>query len=566
MNIFEKITKPRIKKNAFDLSHERKMSFDATEIIPILCEEVVPSDKFSVNTELFMRLAPMVAPVMHRMNVFVDFFYVPNRILWRGWERFIAGAGRTGTSLANMGVYDGTNLSLPIYPYTQSRMTVDNIDYSAVGTLADYLGLPVAPNITADNEATRAIYVNVLPFVAYQTIYWEYYRHEYLQSDANGIESEYGYLRQVLDSFKNNEVLSMSGIPSNFLKAILTLRNHNWESDYFTSALPYTQLGTPITFGSTSQTEAEVQLKQGNTDAGKWTNRPQLTDSTDEESQAYNPNGTLEAIGENYSSFNVNDLRKAFQVQRWMERNFRGGIRYIEQLFSHFGVRSSNKTLQRPQYLGGGRAPVVISEVLQTAGNGGSTNPQLGVGNMAGHGYASSGKWKFSKYFEEHGYVIGLMSVMPRTSYQQGMQRTFMRRDQLDFYFPEFAHLGEQKVNNGELYYTDATTNMSAFGYTPRYQEYRERQSTVHGHFKSDSETSVYNDLTKWHLGRVFSSAPALNDTFIKATPDITDRIFQFGTASGDDHLIAQIINHVTAIRPMPRFGTPGLVDHFGGK
>lgn len=239
----------------------------------------------------------------------------------------------------------------------------------------------------------------------------------------------------------------------------------------------------------------------------------------------------------------INSIRQAFQLQRWMEQNARGGVRYVESVLAHFGVRSSDARLQRPEFLGGGRSPIVVSEVIQTSVT--AATPQ---GNLAGHGFSAQQSHEFTKSFEEHGYIIGILSIMPRTAYQQGVPRMWSRSSKLDFYWPSFAHLGEQGVLNKEIY-AEHSSPTGIFGYVPRYEEYRSRESAVCGDFRST--------FNYWHMGRIFSGDPSLNSAFVTADP--TKRI----NAVTDKHNCwVQVLNNVTAVRPIPRQGTPGLLDH----
>jgi hypothetical protein len=251
------------------------------------------------------------------------------------------------------------------------------------------------------------------------------------------------------------------------------------------------------------------------------------------------------------TSVTINDLRRSIKLQEWLEKNARGGARYIEQIFSHFGVKSSDARLQRVEFLGGGKTPVVISEVLQTSATQAPEIAETPLASMAGHGISVGSTHEFTKFFEEHGIVMGIMSVMPKTAYQQGTPRMFTKFDKFDYYFPEFAHLGEQEIKNKEIYTTnDATYNEGTFGYTPRYAEYKYRESRVCGDFRSN--------LNFWHLGRIFSSAPNLNSAFVHPDPTTLNRIFAV-TDDNTQHLWCQVYHDIKAIRPMPKFGVPSF-------
>jgi hypothetical protein len=237
----------------------------------------------------------------------------------------------------------------------------------------------------------------------------------------------------------------------------------------------------------------------------------------------------------------INDLRRAFRLQEWLEKNARGGTRYIENILTHFGVKSSDKRLQRPEYITGVKSPVVISEIVNTTGQ----TEGLPQGNLAGHGVSVSSGRSGSYFCEEHGYIIGIMSVMPKTAYQQGIPKTFLKNDTLDYFWPSFAHIGEQPVTNNEIYAYTASAE-DTFGYVPRYAEYKYMPSRVAGDFRTT--------LDYWHLGRKFATQPSLNSAFVNC--DATKRIFAVDDPEGDS-LYCHVLNKIKAVRPMPKFGTP---------
>lgn len=533
--IFSTVRSKRPRRNVFDLSHQVKLSANMGKLVPFLCQEIVPGDKFQVSTEVFLRFAPMVAPVMHNVNVYTHFFFVPNRLVWDNWENFITG-GKNG------------DLAPPFPQFNVPASVINaNPELFKSGSLMDYMG--VAPFSADDVSSPSALLddVSALPFRAYQLIYNEYYRDQNL-SDPIDIDLGDGIVTDPLN--------------------LLTLRNRAWEKDYFTSALPWAQRG------------GDVSLPLGNTAPVRLTDDPnnqwfekndgsafvdgsnaswlrqsaitpgdrhgKLTDGTSP--SRFNPGTSLEADLTDASGATINDLRRSIRLQEWLEKNARGGARYVEQILAHFGVRSSDARLQRPEYLGGGKQPVVISEVLQTS----STDANSPQANPAGVGYSVGSSNRFKRFFEEHGYIIGIMSVLPRTAYQQGVPRHFRKFDKLDFYFPEFANLGEQEIYNSELYYNhllpSKPTNNSTFGYTPRYAEYKNCESRVCGDFR--------DTLSFWTMSRIFPSPPSLSEPFVMADP--TTRIFAVEDPSVQK-LWIQLSNRIRAIRPMPVFGTPTL-------
>ncbi len=368
-------------------------------------------------------------------------------------------------------------------------------------------------------------------------------------------------------------IMLQDGYQSSTVNAeLLTLRTRAWEHDYFTSCLPFAPKRDAVEIPLDIQ---GMRIATNPFDGTNWTNKPQIrqasTDNTITNDVLIQANteahsmaaGTLADHGMGYwdpgdslkidtsnagTATTLNDLRNAFSLQRWLEKNARAGSRYVETLLAHFGVRSSDKRLQRPEYLGGYKATMVISEVLQTSATAtGSATPQA---NMAGHGISVSGSTSHFSFCEEHGYIITLVSIRPKTSYYQGLPRHFSKFDRLQFFWPEFAHLGEQPVLNQELFYDNTDgLNEETFGDLPRYAEYRYNPSRICG--------QMTTSLDFWHMGRKFASRPALNNTFIKAVTD--KRVFAV-TDPTQDEVVAHIFHSITAKRPIPRYGTPGSI------
>lgn len=512
-NLFNSVKMTRPKRSAFDLSHDVKLSFNMGELVPVCCFEAVPGDSFNMSMESLIRFAPMVAPVMHRFDVTCHYFFVPNRIIWPGWSDFIMNQNNEGQ--AGVG-------NVPAFPFIDFDPTAFDGTYERLG---NYLGLPYAPTTGVTPEK-----VSALPFAAYQKIWFDYYRDQNLFVGAF----------DELDDGDNNAA---------FNSFLGVLRKRCWEHDYFTAALPFAQKGAGVTIPIAGFEDVPVGIDAGTTiGSQQW---PMVTPPVnanvlnDDDPDNIVPSQYLLAKTSNLDAqaATINDLRRAFRLQEWLEKNARGGTRYIENILAHFGVRSSDKRLQRPEYITGVKSPVVISEVLQTGESG--TTPQ---GNMSGHGVGvTSGR--YGKYFcEEHGYIIGIMSVMPKTAYQQGIPRHFLKyNDMLDYYWPTFAHLGEQEVLGKEVYaYEPAAYGDAPFGYVPRYAEYKFLPNRVAGEFALT--------LDYWHAGRIFANPPSLNNAFVESDP--THRIFAV-TDPTEDKLFAHVLNKIRAIRPMPKFGTP---------
>jgi hypothetical protein len=437
------------------------------------------------------------------MDVSVHYFFVPNRLTWDNWEKFIVDAN--------------TPHVLPTLDYGPSSY------WNNYRRFIDYMGVP-------PTDATSTVTnINALPFAAYQAIYNEYYRDENLVPEVD---------YKLADGNQ--------GLLPNDLRFV-TMRNRAWDHDYFTASLPFAQKGTAvdIPIGSIDNDVAVNwnSLENAHTAVTYDGTNSQTIGSSAGVSTIGTPEMIAKTSDIDIQPTTINDLRRAFRLQEWLEKNARGGTRYIENILMHFGVRSSDKRLQRPEYITGLKTPVIISEVLNTSST--LDEPQ---GNMAGHGVAVS-TGKYGNYFcEEHGYIIGIMSVMPQPAYQQGIPKTYLKNDPLDFFWPSFAHIGEQPVQNNELFAYTAT-GADTFGYVPRYAEYKYQPSRVAGDFRTV--------LDYWHLGRIFATQPALNQAFIECTPEQVERIF--AVQDGEDNLYCQIMHKIKAVRPMPKFGTPNF-------
>lgn len=561
--IFQDIFVKKPSRSLFNLSHERKFSCDWSGLYPFLVLEVVPGDTFRISTEMIVRTAPLVSPLMHRVDVKCYYFFVPNRLLFKKWEDFITGVDQTKAYVTNEGYF--VNPVLPYFDFYES-MSATN-DLLADGTLADYLTFPThRPD--APQEGT--VRVPMLPFAAYQKIYDDWFRNQNVEEPH--LPSALGEGAQTFPVAYN----------------MMRLRRKMWEKDYFTSALPFAQRGDPV----------DIPISVGSLSLKNDSSKPSFIRNTDPDTDIQYPSfvgvqdlqgvstdsykaqyGTAEKeTGSNEVVFNsegfaniditghttvdadtaafrgtINDLRIATRLQRWLEKNARAGGRYIEQILAHFGVKSSDARLQRAEFLGSFTNPFVIEPVEQQSASqwatGETETTATPQGTLAGKATSYGQNRPIKCYCEEHGFIMGIMTILPRTTYQDGLSKMWQRSNRYDFYFPEFAHLGEQEVNKAELLYNisdDDQRSTDRFGFQERYCEYKYIPSTVHGNFKGD--------LSFWHLGRQFSSQPALNLSFVQSMP----RTNIFAVESGD-HFFVNLLNNVQALRPMPKQAIPTL-------
>lgn len=546
---FVELPKTSIPRSVFNRSHGYKTAMPVGKLIPFFVDEVLPGDTFNLKTAMLARLSTPIVPFMDNLYIRTFYFFVPNRLLWEHWEA-MNGDQRSGPTAS-------TDYLVP--------MQTHNV---GIGTVGDYMGLPIS--VDAD--------VSDLPVRAYGLIWNEWFRDENLQNAVN-IDPNTGFI-YVGDSAMTNS--NTDNRCSYHSQPLPVAKFH----DYFTSALPWPQKGPGVEISLGGSVPAVGNLNLLNTQfsfnpsdgnfsslSSSWSTgnvspgnssfvAPILQVQGHHSGQSSGSVGVSSAVLpisdvtvdlSQATPISINDLRQAFQIQKLYERDARGGTRYTEILRSHFGVVSPDARLQRPEYLGGGKSRINVNPVQQTS----STDESSGTpqGNLAAYAVGFDSRHCFTKSFVEHGWIIGLVCVQSDLTYQQGLNRMWSRKARFDYYWPVFAHLGEQAILNKEIYAQGTSEDDEVFGYQERFAEYRYFPSLITGQLRSTSTTP----LDVWHLAEKFETLPKLNSTFIQdATP-----IERVVAVTDEPPIILDAWFDMKCVRPMPVYSTPGLVDHF---
>lgn len=561
-----------MKRSKFDRSHVYKTTFNSGKLIPVFVDEVLPGDTTRMSVNYFARLATPIKPIMD--NIYLDwfFFFVPNRLVWEHWQNFCFEQEDPG---------DSTDYVIP------SITATGNSGNAYIGSLWDYFGLPV-------NTSGNLSGISALPFRGVYLIFNEWFRDENLQKS---VKIQKGDTNEVLDSTRSSEQPSWVFSSGTNIFPGLACPPRGKRHDYFTSAFPWTQKGPGVSVGlagtasiinpsplsdyfltSNSNQLCAVSAFRGDSSSsggdrvahGSDTitfSRPGNSEfsavagfagNTSNRVDVHAYSGSNLLTNKSYvdldssSIFTINSLRTAFQMQKFYERLARGGSRYTEVLRSFFGVVSPDARLQRPEFLGSFTKMVNVNPIAQTSATD-DTSPQ---GNLSAYGVTAAKFHGFTKSFVEHGYIFGFVCARADLTYQQGINKMWLRSTVYDFYWPTFAHLGEQAIELREIYAQGSEADTTVFGYQERYAEYRYKPSQITGKFRS---SVVNGSLDKWHLSQFFNNAPTLNEEFIIENPPI-ERII---AVPSEPEFLLDVGFRYSTVRPMPMFGTPGLVDHF---
>ena len=553
-HLFSLTPSVKIERSGFNRSNTYKTTFNAGKLIPFYCDEVLPGDTVNLKANLFCRMSTPIVPIMDNLYLETFFFFVPNRLVWSNFQKFMGEQINPGDSIDY------------VVPYYNASTSV------AVTSVMDYFGVPTGIKLRASTEGyTNGLMVNVLPLRGYCKIWNDFFRDENLQDSINIVTSD------------ANSVALTSSLPNGAFSAAGSCLPRGKRHDYFTSCLPTPQkfeaLRIPLTgnapvFG----TGKALAISDGTSNAGFYRNSSGfLKDETsiygtnmgsavthDEPSLISDKAIGVPTKGENVESglyadlsevtaATINDLRTAFQIQRLLEAQNRSGTRYIEILAGQFHVQSPDARLQRPEYLGGSSARININPVMQTSAT--TSSDYTPQGNLAAYGVCADRINGFVKSFVEHGYIIGLVNVRADLTYQQGLNRMWSRRTRYDFYWPTLAHLGEQTVLNKEIYAQGSSDDEGVFGYNERWAEYRYKPNMITGKFRSTDSTP----LDIWHLGLKFDSLPTLSGEFIKDAPPISRVV----AVPSEPEFLLDVYFKEKWVRPMPVYSIPGLIDHF---
>lgn len=550
---FNQVPNLEITRSRFKRDQDIKLTFDAGQLIPFYVDEVLPGDTFSIDNVGLVRMSTPIFPVMDNCYLDYYYFFCPDRILWEHWKEFMGEitdepwVQQTEYTVPQLKIKGGT---------AENKLPLEN-------SILDYMGVP-----TKIIGETGELDINALPIRAYVKIWNEWFRDQNIDNPAINTDKDADVTYKDSGKDANIETILQEAYTGG--RPLPVNRFH----DYYSSTLPSPQrsaesvtipmLGNPPIMGYKDQDrtipvtgEVSTFYTIGPAEAGEKVQVGQIGADKNGLAMYWGRNGSLAYLGadlKNTAGATINQLRQAFQVQKYFEELARGGSRYREQIYSLFRTRISDKTVQIPEYLGGDRIMINMNQVIQTSGTT-ETSPQ---GNVAAMSVTGFGKSAFTKSFEEHGFVIGVCCVRHDHTYQQGLERMFSRKNKLDYYFPVFANLGEQAVLKKELYAQGTDTDNEAFGYQEAWADYRMKPNRICGAFRSNATGT----LDSWHYGDNYTKTPALSQEWMKEGSTEIARTLAVEDKVNEPQFIADFLVKNTTVRPMPMYSVPGLIDH----
>lgn len=556
---FNQVPRLDITRSRFKRRQDVKLTMNAGQLIPFYVDEVLPGDTFSIDQAAIIRMTTPIFPVMDNCYMDIYYFFAPNRILWKNWKRFM-GENDTGAWAQTQ------EYTIPQIEVKESSGAAQGVKTPFEGSIMDYMGIPTK---VVESASTR-FSVNALPFRAYAMIWQEWFRDQNVDNPAiNSVDDATVYYADNPEKGVDGKETDINFILQNAYTGGRPLPVNKFH-DYFTSALPSPQkTGEPVTIPFTGKApingyeyNSDVKVPERlafisrngqdstieNTDYGPLQLNAYQKDET---GTYYYDSMDLYADLSAVSATTINQLRQAFQVQKYYEQLARGGSRYREMIYSLFHTKISDKTAQIPEYLGGTRITINMSQVIQTSG----TTAESPQGNTAAVSVTPYNGSMFTKSFEEHGYVIGVCCIRHDHTYQQGLERMWSRKTNLDFYYPVFANLGEQAILKKEIYLSGTETDEQAFGYQEAWAEYRMKPNRISGKFRSNATGT----LDSWHYGDNYKKVPNLSQEWMKEGDSEIQRTL---AVDNEPQFIMDTIIDNTSVRPMPMYSIPGLVDH----